>query len=104
MEQLDRAHDDVVADVDLAAALAVLPVDQRQMLVLRYAFGCSVREVADALGVPEGTVKSRVHRARQRLRSDGTWPDGSGRDEPHRRPEGGGHDDRDDSEVFDGRA
>jgi RNA polymerase sigma factor (sigma-70 family) len=76
-EELDRAHRDPVPDLDLAAALAVLPLDQRQMLVLRYALGCSVREVADTLGVAEGTVKSRVHRARQRLLADGTWQDGS---------------------------
>jgi RNA polymerase sigma-70 factor, ECF subfamily len=76
-EQLDRAHRDPVPDVDLAEALAVLPLDQRQMLVLRYALGCSVREVAETLGVPEGTVKSRVHRARLRLLADGTWQDGT---------------------------
>jgi RNA polymerase sigma factor (sigma-70 family) len=76
-EELDRAHRDPVPDVDLASALAVLPLDQRQMLVLRYALGCTVREVADALGVAEGTVKSRVHRARRRLLADGTWQDGT---------------------------
>lgn len=74
-EHLDRAHRDTVPDLDLEDALAVLPLTQRQMLVLRYAFGCSVTEVADALGVAEGTVKSGVHRARQRLRDDGRWQD-----------------------------
>lgn len=76
-EDLDRAHRDAVPDLDLAGALATLPLDQRQMLVLRYALGCSVREVAEVLGVAEGTVKSRVHRARTRLLADGTWQDGT---------------------------
>jgi RNA polymerase sigma factor (sigma-70 family) len=96
---LDRWHHDPLPDLDLAGALEHLDLDQRQMLVLRYSLGCSVREVAATLGVAEGTVKSRVYRARQRLLEDGTWqlgPDDDGEDasETGRR----------DSEVFDGRA
>lgn len=90
-EQLDRAHRDIVPDLDLAEALSVLPLAQRQMLVLRHAFGYSVVEVADTLGVAEGTVKSGVHRARQRLRNDGSW-----QDRPHDPA-------ADENEVFDGR-
>lgn len=74
-EHLDRAQHDIVADLDLAEALAVLPLAQRQMLVLRHMLGYSVTEVADTLGIAEGTVKSGVHRARQRLRDDGSWQD-----------------------------
>lgn len=69
-DELDRAHTDVLPDLDLAGRLAVLPVEQRQMLVLRLAFDLSVRETAAVLGVAEGTVKSGVHRAKQRLRDD----------------------------------
>jgi RNA polymerase sigma factor (sigma-70 family) len=79
---LDRAHRDEVPDLDLADALAVLPLDQRQTLVLRYAFGCSVRDTAAQLGVTEGTVKSRVSRARERLLADGSWQDDD-HDDPH---------------------
>lgn len=120
-EQLDRAHLDLVPDLDLAAALAVLPLAQRQMLVLRHAFGCSVAEVADTLGVAEGTVKSGVHRARQRLRDDGSWQDrpddpdetsvsgsfagrgdGVAPTSDRRRPRSGAP--AEENEVFDGRA
>ena len=75
-EDLDRGHDDRLPDLDLARQLSVLPVEQRQMLVLRVAFGLSVRETAEVLGVAEGTVKSGVHRAKQRLRDDSEVLDG----------------------------
>ena len=100
VEELDRPHRDPLPDLDLIDALAVLPLEQRQMLVLRHALGCSVRETASALGVAEGTVKSGVHRARERLRADGAWQDPDPRDA---RPDVATLQ-RDDDEVFDGRA
>ncbi|MTV24510.1 sigma-70 family RNA polymerase sigma factor [Nitriliruptoraceae bacterium ZYF776] len=75
-EQLDAEHRDVMPDLDLAHQLAVLPLQQRQMLVLRLGFGMSVAETAAVLGVAEGTVKSGVHRAKQRLREDEEVLDG----------------------------
>lgn len=75
-EALDGEHLDVMPDLDLARRLAALPLQQRQMLVLRVAFGMSVAEVAAVLGVAEGTVKSGVHRAKQRLRDDEEVLDG----------------------------
>jgi RNA polymerase sigma-70 factor, ECF subfamily len=56
-----------VADVALAEALAVLPVHQRQVLVLHYLVGMPVEEVAATLRVPSGTVKARLHRGRRAL-------------------------------------
>jgi RNA polymerase sigma factor (sigma-70 family) len=79
VETLDGAHLDVMPDLDLARQLAVLPLQQRQMLVLRVAFGLSVAETAAVLGVAEGTVKSGVHRAKQRLRDDEEVLDGRAR-------------------------
>lgn len=49
------------------AALASLPESQREILVLRYYTDLSEAEIAEALGVPAGTVKSRLHRAREAL-------------------------------------
>lgn len=44
-----------------------LPADKREVLRLVHESGMEVQEVAEALGVPEGTVKSRLHYARKRL-------------------------------------
>ena len=46
-----------------------LDPDQRAVLVLHYYVGLPVPEVADALGIPVGTAKSRLHRATRALRS-----------------------------------
>lgn len=49
--------------------MANLPVDQRAVLHLVAVEGLSYREAADALGIPTGTVMSRLARARRRLRT-----------------------------------
>lgn len=49
-------------------ALAQLPDELRAALVLRDVQGLEYREIAEALGIPIGTVESRIFRARQRLR------------------------------------
>lgn len=51
----------------IEAALVRLPEDQRLVLVLRHFADLSYREMSDALGIPEKTVKSRLFEARQRL-------------------------------------
>lgn len=64
-ESLDRQ---VVAD-ELERAIARLPADQREVVVLRFRNGLSIAEVVETLGIPEGTVKSRVGRALAALRA-----------------------------------
>lgn len=54
---------------DLAKRLAGLPEPQREAVLLRFADGLDVRDAAAALGVPEGTVRSRVHNALKALRA-----------------------------------
>lgn len=49
------------------AALEELKPEHRAVVVLRWIEGLSTRETADALGVPEGTVMSRLYRAMDRL-------------------------------------
>ncbi len=46
-----------------------LPDAQRQVLVLRFYADLSVRGIAEELGIPEGTVKSRLHAAVRALRA-----------------------------------
>lgn len=53
----------------LQAALVVLDDTNRDMLLLVAWEGLSYAEVAEAFGVPLGTVRSRLHRARARLRT-----------------------------------
>ena len=52
----------------LLAAVNELPEDQRTVIALRFFAGLSEHEVAEALSLPEGTVKSRSARALNRLR------------------------------------
>jgi RNA polymerase sigma-70 factor (ECF subfamily) len=53
---------------DLRTAIATLTVEQRTVIALHYAFGLTIREVADTLGVPVGTAKSRLSAAIAALR------------------------------------
>lgn len=52
----------------LLDALKCLPLDQQIAVELHYWEGLSGPELADVLAVPEGTVRGRLHRARQKLR------------------------------------
>lgn len=65
------APDEALATAERAAAvrraLSRLPEKHRVVLVLREVEGMSYEEVAEALGVPVGTVESRLHRARRGL-------------------------------------
>lgn len=54
----------------VARALAGLGASHREVVVLRHYLHLSEREIAEALGVPEGTIKSRLSRAHQRLAAD----------------------------------
>jgi RNA polymerase sigma-70 factor (ECF subfamily) len=55
-DSLDRAFED-------------LSPDQRACVVLHYSFDFTVPQIAATLGVPDGTVKSRIHAGIQRLRA-----------------------------------
>lgn len=54
---------------DLDAALATLPAEQREVLLLVGLEGMAYAEVAQALTIPIGTVMSRLSRGRERLRA-----------------------------------
>ncbi len=53
----------------LAAGLAELPAEQRAAVELAYYDGLTYKQVAKALGIPEGTAKSRLRLAMARLRT-----------------------------------
>ena len=64
---LHAYHDGELRHV-LAKAIAELPEDARRTIELREIDGLSYREMSDALGIPKGTVMSRLHYARRKLR------------------------------------
>jgi RNA polymerase sigma-70 factor (ECF subfamily) len=53
---------------DLRRALAALPADQRAAVALFYLDGFTAAEIAEALGAPVGTIKTRLFHARRSLR------------------------------------
>jgi RNA polymerase sigma-70 factor, ECF subfamily len=70
--------DEVLAQVrlsdDVQAALLKLPLDFRECVVMCDVVGLSYDEIAHAVEIPLGTVRSRIHRGRRQLREMLTWP------------------------------
>ncbi|MGW1538877.1 sigma-70 family RNA polymerase sigma factor [Streptomyces sp. NPDC002309] len=62
-------EDTSLLSLAVAQGLDELPDPQRQVLVLRFYADLPVRSIAEELGVPEGTVKSRLHTAVRALRA-----------------------------------
>ena len=60
---------DRLAVMDLQAALDLMPAEQKQVLLLVALEDMAYADVAQALGIPIGTVMSRLSRGRERLRS-----------------------------------
>jgi RNA polymerase sigma-70 factor (ECF subfamily) len=72
LERLGGREDpagDVDAKLDVAEVLLSLPAEQRAAVVLVDAWGLGFAHAAEVLGVPQGTVASRVSSARAKLRS-----------------------------------
>jgi RNA polymerase sigma-70 factor, ECF subfamily len=67
--ELDREGRDCAFEArdEIARALAVLSAVEREIFRRFHGQGLSVREIADALAMPENTVKSHLHRARRAL-------------------------------------
>lgn len=60
------------ADGDLARLVATLPAGQREVVLLRYVDDLSLADIAAALSLPLGTVKSRLHAALTALKGRAT--------------------------------
>ncbi len=69
VERVTPDHSASILERDeLYSAVAELEPDQRIVVMLRFWLDLSVDDIADRLGVPPGTVKSRLHRSMARLR------------------------------------
>ena len=70
--------DEVLASVrlseDIQAALLKVPIEFRESVVLCDVVGLTYEEIATAVDIPVGTVRSRIHRGRKMLRELLTWP------------------------------
>jgi len=70
--------DVVGARLDVDAALATLPVEFRTAVVLRDLSGLDYAEIGEILGIPPGTVRSRIARGRAQLAAVLGNPEGGG--------------------------
>jgi RNA polymerase sigma-70 factor, ECF subfamily len=61
-------EDRIAGGADVRAALRRLPIEQREVLVLRYYLDLPLEEVASITGSPVGTVKSRINRGLAAMR------------------------------------
>jgi RNA polymerase sigma factor (sigma-70 family) len=66
----ERTVVDLPPDLELRAAIGRLPVKFRGVVIARYLLDWSTADTAEALGIPEGTVKTRLKRALARLAKD----------------------------------
>lgn len=64
-----QEHDHAAAIAAMRVAIRDLPVEPRTLLSLFYFENLTVSEVAEAMGIPPGTVKSRLFHLRARLRT-----------------------------------
>lgn len=66
----EEASSDAAPEVDLYDALSGLDLKHRSVVVLRYLLDWPEREIAESLGIPRGTVKSRLNRAMSKMRKE----------------------------------
>lgn len=71
-----RAATEEVGDADLGDAIRSLPTEQRTVVVMRHLLGFGSGEIAAILGIPRGTVGSRLRRGLDELRASYRRDDG----------------------------
>ncbi|MGD9696536.1 MAG: RNA polymerase sigma factor [Thermoleophilia bacterium] len=60
--------DDAGDGAEVRRAVASLPIERRTVVVMRFWLDCAPSEIAETLGIPVGTVNSRIARAQEQLR------------------------------------
>jgi len=64
----EEALNDDQRRATILKALAMIPAEKREMIVLRDYLDLSYAQIADVLGIAQGTVMSRLHRSRLALK------------------------------------
>ena len=64
----DELHSPAVAETDLDGLLRDLSAEHREVVLLRFVDDLALKDIANVLGIPLGTVKSRLHLAIRQLR------------------------------------
>jgi RNA polymerase sigma factor (sigma-70 family) len=72
--ELDPGTSNHAGALDLRAAVKALPDELRDVVILRFYAGLDATEIGTALGIPAGTVRSRLHRALALVRERLTAP------------------------------
>ena len=60
--------------LEISELLGGLDPTTRTLILYKFYYGFKDREIADALNMPVGTVKAKIHRTRERLRDDPVYP------------------------------
>jgi RNA polymerase sigma factor (sigma-70 family) len=72
-EEMDRSatagQNSPETELDLDTLLAALNEQERAIMIFSYACGLSHREISEATDMPAGTVKSIIHRAKEKIRT-----------------------------------
>ena len=71
-----QASRKVSATAEVRDAMARLAPDERQIVLLSVLEGYTMREIAGMLGLPQGTVSSKLHRTLKKLRHPAPAPGG----------------------------
>ena len=64
----ESGEDPGIQEIENALLLQSISPEDRQIFTLRYEEGCTAREISEILGIPPGTVRSRLSRCRQKLK------------------------------------
>jgi RNA polymerase sigma-70 factor, ECF subfamily len=72
-ENIEFRIDSQVFEAHLMTAIDALEMSVKQCFVLRYLEDLSIREIAVIVGIPEGTVKSRLHHTTKKLAAELAW-------------------------------
>lgn len=78
---VSSTEEEAVERLNLTQAIARLEIKDREVLLLHYYNDLPIKEICGVLGQPDGTVKSRLKRAREKLKSmlrEEDWPDEKG--------------------------